>query len=56
MDKQIVRVDRTDYDMYLNGEYVGSRRSYAEAQAELDRLAYDQLAKQPAVQIEEVAA
>ena len=44
MQKQVKfnRANR-DYDMYLNGRYVGSRGTYTEAQAELDRLAYDAL-------------
>lgn len=32
-----------DFSMYLDEEYVGSRRTRAEAEAELDRLAYDLL-------------
>lgn len=32
-----------DYDMYLDGEYVGSEASYHAAEVELDRLAYEQL-------------
>lgn len=32
-----------DYDMTLNGEYIGSERSYHSAEVELDRLAYEQL-------------
>lgn len=34
-----------DYDMFLNGRYVGSCASHREATAELDRLAYDELAR-----------
>lgn len=30
-----------DFAMYLDGEYVGSRRSKTEAEAELDRLAFE---------------
>lgn len=32
-----------DYDMLLDGEYVGSEASYHAAEVELDRLAYEQL-------------
>jgi hypothetical protein len=32
-----------DYDMYLNGRYVGSCGSHGEATAELDRLAHAEL-------------
>lgn len=32
--------DTKDYDLYLNGEYVGSRSTHFEAEIELDRLAY----------------
>lgn len=32
-----------DYDMFLNGRYVGSRETYRGAELELDRLAFDQL-------------
>jgi hypothetical protein len=44
--KEIVRnrLNR-DYDMFLNGRYVGSRATHTEAQAELDRLAYDELTR-----------
>ena len=33
-----------DFDMYLSGEYVGSRGTSQEARAELDRLALQALA------------
>lgn len=29
-----------DYDMFLNGRYIGSRETYREAELELDRIAY----------------
>lgn len=32
-----------DYDMFLDGRYVGSRATHTEAQAELDRLAFEEL-------------
>jgi hypothetical protein len=35
--------DTKDFDMTLNGEYVGSRERHHEAEVELDRLAYDLL-------------
>lgn len=35
--------DTKDFDMYLDGEYVGSRGTRAEAEAELDRLAFEGL-------------
>lgn len=42
--KEIKRNRATsDYDMYLNGRYVGSRATHSGAQSELDRLAYDEL-------------
>lgn len=34
-----------DYDMFLDGRYVGSRATYTEAQIELDRLAYEELTR-----------
>ena len=44
MSKQVKfnRANR-DFDMFLDGRYVGSRASYAEAEAELDRLVYEAL-------------
>ena len=44
MNKRI-QYDRStkDYAMYLDGRYVGSRATHAGAQAELDRLAYEDL-------------
>jgi hypothetical protein len=36
------REDR-DYSAYLNGQYVGSFRTYHDAEIALDRLALDQL-------------
>lgn len=39
MDKQIKRVDG-EYDVYVAGEYVGSRRTYAEAERLADETAY----------------
>ena len=33
--------ENRDFDMFLDGRYVGSRATYAEAEAELDRLAYE---------------
>lgn len=38
-----IRYNHGDYDMYLNGEYVGSEASYHAAEVELDRLAYEHL-------------
>ena len=39
--KEIIRNRLSkDYDMYLDGRYVGSRASYHEAETELDRLAF----------------
>lgn len=32
-----------DFDMFLDGRYVGSRATYTEAQVELDRLASETL-------------
>jgi len=44
MSKQIKRNRQNkDYDMFLDGRYVGSRDTYTEAQTALDRLAFDQL-------------
>lgn len=44
MQKEIKRNRQTkDYDMFLNGRYVGSCGTYREAELELDRLAYDAL-------------
>jgi len=44
MNKQITRNRANkDYDMFLNGEYVGSRETYRDAEIELDRLAFEQL-------------
>lgn len=42
MEKQ-VKFDRVtrDYDAFLDGQYVGSFQTPGDAQAELDRLAYD---------------
>lgn len=31
--------DSKDFDMYLDGEYIGSRASHHEAEVELDRVA-----------------
>lgn len=44
MNKRI-RFNRAtkDFDMYLGNEYVGSRATYAEAEAELDRLVFEGL-------------
>lgn len=43
--KEIKRNKQTkDFDLYLNGEYVGSRETSQEACAELDRLALQALA------------
>jgi hypothetical protein len=39
--KEIIRNRLSkDYDMFLDGRYVGSRASYHEAETELDRLAF----------------
>lgn len=38
-----IKYSHGDYDMFLNGEYVGSERSYHSAEVELDRLAYERL-------------
>lgn len=43
MDKRIERVDG-EYDVYIAGEYVGSRRTYAEAEALANETAYRLLA------------
>jgi len=44
MNKRIQFDRKTkDYAMYLDGRYVGSRATHAGAQAELDRLAFDEL-------------
>lgn len=44
MKKEIRRNKETkDFDMYLQGEYVGSRETPQAAREELDRLAYEQL-------------
>lgn len=43
MDKQIKRVDG-EYDVYVNNEYVGSRRTYQEAEALVNETAYRLLA------------
>lgn len=44
MSKRI-KFDRLtrDFAMYLDNRYVGSRATYSEAEAELDRLALEQL-------------
>jgi hypothetical protein len=34
-----------DFSMYLDGEYVGSRATRSEAEAELDRLAFELLSR-----------
>ncbi len=39
-----------DYAAYLNDEYIGSFKSHLAAETELDRLAYEQLARAKAVQ------
>lgn len=38
-----IKYNHGDYDMFLNGEYVGSEASYHSAEEELDRLAFEQL-------------
>lgn len=44
MTKRITRNRETkDFDMYLNGEYIGSRATYSEAEAELDRVVFETL-------------
>lgn len=44
MSKQIKRNKANrDYDMFLDGRYVGSRDTYTEAQIALDQLAFDAL-------------
>jgi hypothetical protein len=44
MQKEIKRNRANkDYDMYLDGRYVGSRDTYTEAQTALDQLAFDTL-------------
>lgn len=37
------RFDTLDYDAYLNGQYIGSFPTYPMAEAELNRLALEQL-------------
>jgi hypothetical protein len=32
-----------DYDMFLDGRYVGSRETYPEAEAELNRIVFEAL-------------
>lgn len=42
--KQIKRNRATaDYDMFLNGRYVGSRSTYTEAERDLNELAFETL-------------
>jgi hypothetical protein len=44
MQKEIKRNRQNkDFDMFLNGRYVGSRDTYTEAHVALDQLAYDAL-------------
>lgn len=44
MTKQIkFNRDTKDFDLFLNGRYVGSRATHTEAQTELDRLAFETL-------------
>ena len=44
MKKEIRRNrDTRDFDMYLDGSYVGSRSTHQAAREELDRLAFEQL-------------
>lgn len=43
MDKRIERV-AGEYDVYVNNEYVGSRRTYQEAEALVNETAYRLLA------------
>lgn len=44
--KEVKRNRQTkDYDMFLDGRYVGSRATYTEAHAELDRLVYESLVR-----------
>lgn len=44
MNKQIKRNKANrDYDMFLDGQYVGSRETYHDAEIELDRIASDLL-------------
>lgn len=38
-----IKYNHGEYDMYLNGEYIGSEASYHSAEVELDRLAFEQL-------------
>lgn len=38
-----IKYNHGDYDMYLDGEYVGSAACYHVAEVELDRLAYERL-------------
>jgi len=44
MSKEIKRNKANrDYDMFLDGRYIGSRDTYTEAQTALDQAAFDQL-------------
>lgn len=49
MDKQVkFNRDTRDFDMYLDGQYVGSRATYTEASEELNRLVFERLAHEVA--------
>ena len=48
--------DTLDYDAFLDGEYIGSFPTYPMAENELNRLALEQLRRQPPVVVEEVRA
>ncbi len=37
-----------DYDLYLDGRYVGSAATYHEAETQLDEMVYEMLMHQPA--------
>ena len=47
MHKQIDRNRANkDYDMYLDGQYIGSERTYREAEITLDQVVFDRLSRQ----------
>lgn len=47
MHKQIDRNSANkDYDMYLDGQYIGSARTYREAEVTLDQVVFDRLSRQ----------
>ena len=48
--------DTLDYDAFLDGQYIGSYPTYPMAENELNRLALEQLRRQPPVVVEEVRA